>query len=181
MNIEKLLCAGFGGQGIMSMGMMLAYSAMIEDKHVSWCPSYGPEMRGGTANCSIVISDDEIASPIVTGEADAVIAMNLPSLKKFESYVKKGGLLLINSSLISEKSNRTDIEVKYIDANHIAQNIKSDSKVANIIMLGALLKVKPILQIDTIKKSFLKVFGESKAKFLPMNEKAIDSGASAIE
>ncbi len=180
MNTEKLLCAGFGGQGIMSMGMMLAYSAMIEDRHVSWCPSYGPEMRGGTANCSIVISDDEIASPIITSEANAVVVMNLPSLKKFESYVKKGGLLLINSSLVEEKSSRTDIEVKYIDANHIAQDIKSDGKVANMIMLGALMKLKPIVQMDTIKKSFLSVFGKNKEKFLPMNEKAIESGADAV-
>ncbi len=180
MSTEKLLCAGFGGQGIMSMGMMLAYSAMVEDKHVSWCPSYGPEMRGGTANCSIVISDNEIASPIVTSEANVVIAMNLPSLKKFESYVKKGGLLLLNSSLIEEKPTRTDIEVKYIDANHIAQKIKSDGKVANMIMLGALIKLKPIVQLETIKKSFLNVFGKSKSKFLPMNEEAIESGANSV-
>lgn len=180
MSTEKLLLAGFGGQGIMSMGMMLAYSGMIENKHVSWCPSYGPEMRGGTANCSVIISDNEVASPIVNAEATVVVAMNMPSLKKFESYVAKGGLLLVNSSLIEEKSLRDDIDVRYIKANHIAKEIEPSGKVANMVMLGALIELKPMVKVDTLKEAFLKVFGENKAKFLPMNEQAISNGAKTI-
>ena len=179
MNTEKLICAGFGGQGVMSMGMMIAYSGMIENKHVSWCPSYGPEMRGGTANCSVIVSDNEVASPIVINDATIVVVMNLPSFKKFESAVKTGRLLLINSSLISEKSSRTDIDVKYINANHIAEDINA-SKAANMVMLGALIKLKPIVEVETLTKAFLKVFGEDKAKFLPMNEEALSKGAMAV-
>jgi Pyruvate ferredoxin/flavodoxin oxidoreductase. len=108
--IEQVIMAGFGGQGVMSMGQLLAYSGMLEGKNVSWLPSYGPEMRGGTANCNVIVSDDEIGSPIVT-EATAVIAMNLPSLDKFEHSVMPGGTLIINSSLIERKCSRTDIDV----------------------------------------------------------------------
>jgi 2-oxoglutarate ferredoxin oxidoreductase subunit gamma len=136
--IEQVIMAGFGGQGVMSMGQLLAYSGMLEGKNVSWLPSYGPEMRGGTANCNVIVSDDEIGSPIVT-EATAVIAMNLPSLDKFEHSVMPGGTLIINSSLIERKCSRTDIDVFYIPANEIADEL-GNNRVANMVMLGAYLK-----------------------------------------
>ncbi|MBP7913644.1 MAG: 2-oxoacid:acceptor oxidoreductase family protein, partial [Proteocatella sp.] len=133
---NKVICAGFGGQGVMSMGQLLAYAGMIEDKYVSWLPSYGPEMRGGTANCGVTVSDEEIGSPIITNDADIAIVMNLPSLIKFEKDVKPGGKIFINSSLIEKKVERTDIEVYYIDANKIAADI-GNIKAANLVMLGA--------------------------------------------
>lgn len=178
-SIEKMICAGFGGQGVMSMGMMIAYAGMLENKQVSWCPSYGPEMRGGTANCSVIVSEKEVGSPLVTNDATIAVVMNLPSLLKFEASLVKGGLLLVNSSLIDKKATRDDIEVRYIDANTLAEDV-GNPKASNMIMLGALIKMKPIVKLETLKKAFLKVFGENKAEFLPMNEKALVKGGEAV-
>ena len=133
--MHQIVIAGFGGQGIMTMGQFLAYAGMLEGKAVSWLPSYGPEMRGGTANCHVIISSEgAVGSPIVT-DATAVIVMNRPSLAKFEPLTIPGGLLLINASLITDKSRREDIEVLYIPANEIADELK-DTRVANMVMLG---------------------------------------------
>src|SRR5690554_2087593 len=119
---ERLIIAGFGGQGVMSMGQLLTYSGMIENKNVSWLPSYGPEMRGGTANCNVIVSDGLIGSPVVT-EATTAIVMNKPSLDKFEEDVVEDGNILINSSLIDKKTNRTDVKAYYVPANDIANEL----------------------------------------------------------
>ena len=176
---NKVICAGFGGQGVMSMGQLLAYAGMIEDKHVSWLPSYGPEMRGGTANCGVTVSDEEIGSPIITNDADIAIVMNLPSLIKFEKDVKPGGKIFVNSSLIEKKVERTDIEVYYIYANKIAADI-GNIKAANLVMLGAVLKSTPIVDIESILEAFKKVFGPSKERFIPQNREALVKGGESI-
>ena len=134
--LEQSIFAGFGGQGVLLMGQLLAYAGMMEDKEVSWLPSYGPEMRGGTANCSVVVSDAEIASPVVN-HADAVVIMNQPSLEKFEKMVKPGGVLIYNSDLVTYKNPRTDVKVIPVPANSVAAEMGND-KVANVIALGAL-------------------------------------------
>ena len=140
---KEFIFAGFGGQGTLLIGKFLALACMKDGKHVSWLPSYGPEMRGGTANCSVIISDEPIASPLVD-EPDVVIAMNEPSLDKFEPHVKPGGLLIINSSLIDRQSVRDDIEVVYCDSNHIAEAV-NNPKGANVAILGAMLEKCPVV------------------------------------
>lgn len=180
MSTEKIIFAGFGGQGVMSMGQMLTYAGMIEEKNVTWCPSYGPEMRGGTANCSVVVSTELIGSPLISHDATAGVIMNLPSLSKFEPDIVPNGVLLINSSLIDKKATRTDIKVAYIEANKIAGDI-GNPKAANMVMLGALLSMRNIVSFDSIQQAFLKVFGERKKDFLPMNEKALNAGAEVVK
>ena len=175
---EKIIIAGFGGQGIMSLGQMLCYSGMDEGHRVSWLPSYGPEMRGGTANCHVIVSDEDIASPIVS-IADTVIAMNLPSLDKFESRLKKGGKLFINSSLIEKKAQRDDIEVFYIPANDIANEL-GNSRVAGMVVLGAYLKKAGTVKPKSVIESLKKVLGEKKAGLIPVNEKALERGGELV-
>ncbi|MGI6189487.1 MAG: 2-oxoacid:ferredoxin oxidoreductase subunit gamma [Clostridiales bacterium] len=176
---HQIIIAGFGGQGIMSMGQLLAYAGMLEDKNVSWLPSYGPEMRGGTANCNVIISDDMVASPIIT-KATAVIAMNKPSLDKFENAVSRGGLLLINSSLIDRKASRDDIEVCYIPANEIAEKL-GNSRVANMVMLGSYIAKSNAVSPGSVINSLTKVLGSSKAHFIPINQKALSMGAEYVK
>jgi len=135
---SNIILAGFGGQGILFAGKLLAYSGLMDNKEVSWLPSYGPEMRGGTANCSVVISDSEISSPLVL-EPDDLIAMNLPSYNKFIDKIKPGGKAFIDSTLVEEKSDRTDIECYYVPATSLAQE-NNLSGMANIILIGKLLK-----------------------------------------
>lgn len=172
---EKLIIAGFGGQGVMAMGQLLTYSGMIEDKNVSWLPSYGPEMRGGTANCNVTISSDAVGSPVVV-DSTTVIVMNLPSLDKFEASVEPGGKLFVNSSLISKKSTRDDIEVYYIPANDIANEL-GNTRIANMVMLGAYLGVTDLVKFESIYEAFGQVFGETKAHLLPINKEALARGA----
>lgn len=176
---ERIIIAGFGGQGVMSMGQLLTYSGMIENKNVSWLPSYGPEMRGGTANCNVMVADAPIGSPIVT-EATTGIMMNRPSLDKFEDDIVDGGILLINSSLIDIKSKRDDLNVYYIPANEIAVELGS-AKAANMVMLGAYLELTKVVKTDSIIEAFKKVFGESKAHLIPMNKDALKKGAEAVK
>lgn len=177
---EKVICSGFGGQGIMSLGQLLTYAGMVEGKEVSWLPSYGPEMRGGTANCNVMISDNPIGSPVVTNDATAVIVMNQPSLEKFEENLIPGGVLLINSSLIPKKATRTDVKAYYIPANEIAVEL-GNSKVANMIMLGAYLEaVKPV-SMDSVKETLKKIFSDSKAKLIPLNEEALKRGMDCVK
>ena len=121
METKKICFAGFGGQGVLSVGKLLAYAAMIKDKEVSWCPSYGPEMRGGTANCTVIISDEPIGSPVVTKNASSAVVMNEPSFRKFENVVAPGGAMIINANLISLKPERTDIRTIYVPASDIAK------------------------------------------------------------
>lgn len=175
---EKVIMAGFGGQGVMSIGKMLAYAGMIEGKEVSWLPSYGPEMRGGTANCAVIVSEHVIGSPVITNDATAAIIMNLPSLSKFEKDVVPGGYIIVNSSLIEEKVSRDDVKAVYIPANEIAIEL-GNPKVANIVMLGAYIELTKCVTIDTALQAFLKVFGENKIKFLEINKQALEKGAEA--
>lgn len=179
MSIHRVICAGFGGQGVMSMGQLLTYAGMIEGKEVSWLPSYGPEMRGGTANCSVTVSDKPIGSPIISGDATCAIIMNLPSLEKFEKEIESGGILLINSSLIHQKSKRNDITSYYIPANELSQEL-GGTKFANMIMLGAYLKLTNTVEVDSILEAFKKVFGPKKEKYLGINREAIQLGMKQI-
>lgn len=176
---EKIICAGFGGQGVMSLGQLLTYAGMLEGKEVSWLPSYGPEMRGGTANCSVMISDKMIGSPVITDDATAAIVMNLPSLQKFESNVAKNGMVLVNSSLISKKVSREDVKAYYIPANEIANEL-GNSKAANMVMLGSYIELASPVAMQTVKDTLKKVFGPSKAHLIPLNEEALDKGAAAV-
>lgn len=180
MSTARVICAGFGGQGVMSMGQLLTYAGMLEGKEVSWLPSYGPEMRGGTANCAVTVSDSPVGSPLITGDATCAIVMNLPSLEKFEQEVKPGGKILVNSSLIEKKVQRDDVEVHYIAANDIAAEL-GNPRVANMIMLGAYLKADSTVEIDSVLEAFKKVFGPSKEKFVPLNKAALEKGADAIK
>lgn len=175
---QRLIIAGFGGQGVLSMGQLLAYAGMLESKNVTWLPSYGPEMRGGTANCNVIISDEPIGAPIVT-DATAAIIMNLPSLSKFETAVEPGGLIFINSSLIDKKTSRSDIEAIYIPANDIAAELNND-KVANMIILGAYLKKTNAVHVESILESLKKVLGPGKEKLIPLNREALAKGASLV-
>lgn len=177
---EKVIMAGFGGQGVMAIGKLLAYAGMIEGKHVTWMPSYGPEMRGGTANCSVVVSDEEVGSPLISKDGTAAIVMNLPSLAKFENELVPGGKLLINKSLINEKPTRTDLDVHYVSANELASELGND-KVANMVMLGAYLELTKIVKVESVLDAFVKVFGENKSKLVPINKKALEKGAEAAK
>ena len=175
--IHEVIMAGFGGQGVMLIGQLLTYGGMLADKQVSWIPSYGPEMRGGTANCSVIIADEAIGSPLVT-EPTAVIAMNLPSLDKFEHSLLPGGVLIINSSLIERKANRSDITVHYVPANDIAADL-GNAKVANMVALGALLAATGAVETDCVLKAFAKMFAK-RPELLPVNEQAIAAGAQCV-
>lgn len=176
---ERIIIAGFGGQGVMAMGQLLTYSGMVEEKNVSWLPSYGPEMRGGTANCNVTISSDPVGSPVVV-EATTAIVLNKPSLDKFETSVVPGGNLLINTSLIDRKSNRDDLNVYYIPANEIAIEL-GNVRIANMVMLGAYIEITKAIGVDSVYKAFEKVFGESKAHLLPINKQALEKGAEAVK
>lgn len=170
--------AGFGGQGVLLIGQLIAYAGMYEGRNVSWLPSYGPEMRGGTANCSVVVSDDPIASPVLS-MADCVIAMNTPSLEKFEANVNPGGKLFINSSIIDKKATRTDIDVYYVPCNEIADQL-GNPKVLNMAMLGAFLEATNVVKVDSVLDALLYKLGEKKAKLIPLNRQAIEMGAASI-
>jgi len=176
---SEMIMAGFGGQGVLLMGQLAAYAGMIEDKNVSWLPSYGPEMRGGTANCCVIVSDDPVGSPVVT-EADAVIVMNKPSLDKFENTLKPGAKLFINSSLIDKKPTRTDIDVYYVPANDIAAEL-GNTRVANIVMLGAYVASSGFVSKKSVIEAVEYVLGKRKAHLIPVNEKAFDEGAKLVK
>ncbi|MBT3318768.1 MAG: 2-oxoacid:acceptor oxidoreductase family protein [Clostridia bacterium] len=176
--INKLISAGFGGQGVLLLGQLVTYAGMIEDKHVSWMPSYGPEMRGGTANCNVIVSSDPVGSPVVTN-ADAVIALNGPSLDKFEKTVKPGGKLFINSSIVEKKAKRKDIDVYNIPASEMAIKF-GNSKVTNMVMLGAYVTATAVVTKDSIMIGIKKFLGKSKAHLIALNEKAFDAGAKLV-
>ena len=175
----QFLIAGFGGQGILLIGQLMAKAAMHEGKNVSWMPSYGPEMRGGEANCAVVISDEPIGSPLVTEPPVAVI-MNLPSLKKFEPAMEKGGTLLYNTSLIEAKPQRTDTKVLPIPCNEIAESL-GNGRVANMVMLGAIIAATGAISIDSAMDALKDAFGEKKADLLPLNRKAMEAGMNAVK
>ncbi len=176
---EEIIIAGFGGQGVLSMGMILCYSGMIENKEVSWMPSYGPEMRGGTANCIAIVSDSKISSPIIS-TFDTVIALNQPSVDKFEKAVKPGGLLLYESNNVINPTTRSDIEIIGINATQEAAKMKN-TKIMNMIMLGSCLKKKPIIELKNILEGLKKVLPERYHHLLPLNEQALKRGMEMVE
>ena len=171
---EEIIIAGFCGQGVLSMGQILCYSGVMEDKEVTWMPSYGPEMRGGTANCIAIISDTKISSPILT-KFDTVIALNQPSLDKFEQAVKPGGLLIFEASTILNPPTRTDIDIVPIEAANEAAKLKN-SKVMNMIVLGAFLQKKPIIKMENIIEGIKKVLPERYHHLIPLNKQALEKG-----
>jgi 2-oxoglutarate ferredoxin oxidoreductase subunit gamma len=172
---QGIRIAGFGGQGVISSGILLTYSGMMDDKHVTFFPSYGAEMRGGTANCSVVISTDEVATPIVA-QPDTVIVLNEPSLAKFEPLVKPGGLLIVNTSLIKSKPTRKDIKIVNVPCNEVADKL-GNAKVANIVALGAFAKHTGAVSIETIAKSLAKIYKKAKPELIKLNEEALKKGA----
>ena len=176
---EEIIVAGFGGQGVLAMGRLMAYAGMIEGKNVSWLPSYGPEMRGGTANCSVILSDELVGCPVIS-RATCLIAMNGPSLDKFESAVAPGGKIIVNSSLIKRKVERTDVEAVYCPVSDTALEL-GDVRGANMIMLGAYIGLTGFPSPEKVKESLLKVFGEGKKKLIPMNEAALNKGMEMVK
>ena len=162
----------------MSMGQLLTYSGMFDDKQVSWYPSYGPEMRGGTANCNVTISDETVGSPVVV-EATTALVLNSPSLDKFEGNVLPNGKLFINSSLITKKATRDDIEVYYVPANEIANEL-GNNRVANMVMLGAFIEAAKPVKVESVYEAFLEVFGTNKSHLLPINKEALERGAQSV-
>lgn len=177
--LQEMIFAGFGGQGVLSMGTLLAYAAMKEGKEVSWMPSYGPEMRGGTANCIVNISDKTISSPIVS-EYDVAIVLNQPSLKKFESRVKKGGILIWESSNIKKPPTRTDINVYALPAIDKATNKLKNIKVMNMLVLGALIKINHIVKKESLILALKETLPKRHHNLIPLNKKAIEIGTNLV-
>ena len=173
---QEIIFAGFGGQGTLSMGKFLAYAGMDANMNVSWLPSYGPEMRGGTANCSVILSDEPIGSPIIN-DPNSLIVMNRPSLDKFENTLVKGGLLILDSDLVDRMPLRDDIEVICIPAQTEAMKIGS-KQIANMVLLGALVKKTGIVSMEALI-SALK--GHGKERFFEINKQALEIGASYIK
>ena len=174
----EIVLAGFGGQGILFLGKMIATAGMLEGKEVSWIPSYGPEMRGGTANCSVVVSDRRIGTPVVS-HPNVLVAMNRPSLEKFESKMQPGGFLLINRTLIEIPHTRQDIDVSYVEITGLAGEL-GNPRLANIVALGALIGRLPIVGRDAVLGALKKELSGKKAALLDLNVKALDAGAQAV-
>ena len=174
MKTTQILIAGFGGQGILFAGKFLAYKGLMEDKQVSWLPSYGPEMRGGTANCNVILSDTPVGSPIIT-TPDVLIAMNLPSLQKYVDTVAPGGQIYVDSALIDVKVERTDVEVFYIPATQMAKDNEIPS-LANMIIVGHLLQNQPELDFAGAKETVEHLVPPKKAALVELNKKALSMG-----
>jgi 2-oxoglutarate ferredoxin oxidoreductase subunit gamma len=177
--LEEIIIAGFGGQGVMSMGELIAYAGMLEGKGVSWLPSYGPEQRGGTANCAVVVSDEPVGSPLVTRPSTAIV-LNNPSFDKFEQQVRPGGLLIINTSLVIRVSERKDIKLIEINATDMANDL-GNSRVANMILLGAFLEHTKIVSEESVLASLKKVLSKDKHHMLEINKQALMKGASLVQ
>ena len=175
----EIIIAGFGGQGVLSMGKILAYSGLMEDKEVTWMPAYGPEQRGGTANVTVIVSEERISSPILS-QYDVAIVLNQPSLDKFESKVKPGGILIYDGFGIINPPTRKDINVYRIDAMDKAAELKN-SKVFNMIVLGGLLKVCPIVSTNGLNKALYKTLPERHHGLIPLNKEAVEAGGQIIQ
>ncbi len=175
---EEVIIAGFGGQGVLSMGKILAYSGVMQNQEVSWMPSYGPEMRGGTANVTVIVSDDRISSPIIH-EYDTAIILNQQSLDKFESTVKPGGILLFDPNGIINPPTRKDITVYSIEGAAEAAKL-GNPKTFNMIVLGAYLKIKPIIQTENVEKGLEKSLPKRHHKLIPMNLEAVKVGMEKV-
>lgn len=178
MHNERIILAGFGGQGVMTMGQLLAQAGLDEGRHVSWLPSYGPEMRGGTANCDVIVDDEEIASPVVHGDATSVIIMNVPSMK-FVGDLVPGGMALINTSLIDVRVERTDVRAFYVPANEIAIGV-GNLKTTNMVMLGAFAEMTHCVDAESILHAMQLKLGAKKAHLMDVNRAAFAAGAQAI-
>jgi 2-oxoglutarate ferredoxin oxidoreductase subunit gamma len=176
---EELIIAGFGGQGVLSMGKILAYSGIMEEKEVTWFPSYGPEMRGGTANVTVIISDKRISSPIVK-HFDTAIILNQQSMDKFEKSVKSGGTLLYDPNGVIHPPTRTDINIFKVDATKTAVDM-GNPKVFNMIVFGSYLKIRPILTLDNVEKGLQKSLPERYHNTIPLNLAAIKKGQEIVE
>jgi 2-oxoglutarate ferredoxin oxidoreductase subunit gamma len=172
----EIIIAGFGGQGVLFAGQVLAYAAMDAGKEVTYIPAYGPEMRGGTANCTVIISSEEIGSPLVRNPR-AVIAMNLPSFDKYEPLVVPGGTLIVNQSLVNRGAKRTGLQFLLVPANEIAEGL-GDKRMANIVMVGALLAQLPVLSLEAVEKSIGGHLPERHKKLLPLNLESLRAGAT---
>ncbi|GAB4278152.1 MAG: 2-oxoacid:acceptor oxidoreductase family protein [Candidatus Rifleibacteriota bacterium] len=177
--VERIILAGFGGQGILFLGKVLAETGMRAGKYVSWIPSYGPEMRGGTANCTVILSENEIASPLVT-VPDTVIAMNRPSVAKFNLRIKAGGMLMYNSSLIERQEFRDDIRLVEIPASDIAEEI-GNPRVANLVMAGAYSKFSKLFSYEDLKETLPKLLPASKKDMIEVNLAALEKGYNYVQ
>jgi 2-oxoglutarate ferredoxin oxidoreductase subunit gamma len=177
--LEEIIIAGFGGQGVMSMGQLIAYAGMLEGKGVSWLPSYGPEQRGGTANCAVVVSDEPVGSPLVTNPSTAIV-LNNPSFDKFEHRVRPGGFLIINSSLVTRVSERSDIEIIELTATGMAADL-GNARVANMILLGAFIELTKVVSNESIIESLKKVLSEEKHHLIEVNKQALNKGFSLVK
>jgi len=175
---EEIIIAGFGGQGVLSMGKILAYSGIMQDQEVSWMPSYGPEMRGGTANVTVILSDERISSPIVH-EYDTAIILNQQSLDKFEKHIKPGGVLLYDNNGITHPPSRKDINIHLVEAAKESAKMGS-TKTFNMIVLGAYLNIKPIVELENVMKGLKKSIPERHHNLLPLNEQAILRGKEIV-
>lgn len=174
----EIIISGFGGQGVLSMGKILAYSALMENKEVTWMPAYGPEQRGGTANVTVIISDERISSPILS-KYDIAIVLNQPSLDKFEPRVKPGGILIYDNYGIINPPKRTDINVYTIDAMDKAAEMKN-SKIFNMIVLGGLLRICPVVTNNGLEKALYKTLPERHHNLIPLNMEAVNAGGDII-
>lgn len=172
----EIVIAGFGGQGVLFAGQMLAYAAMDSGKETTWIPSYGPEMRGGTANCTVIVADEEIGAPMVRNP-QAVIAMNRPSLDKYEPLVAHGGVLVINTSMVDRPVKRIDLRVVEVPGNEIAEKI-GDKRLTNMVMLGALLGKLPVLTLGAVEQALAGHLPERQRKMLELNKEALQEGAN---
>ncbi len=175
---EEIIIAGFGGQGVLSMGKIIAYSGVMQDMEVSWMPSYGPEMRGGTANVIVIVSDERISSPIIK-KFDTAIILNQQSMDKFEVSVKPGGVLIYDGNGITRHPERTDITIYRVDATEEASKM-NNPKIFNTIVLGGYLKVKPVLRMENVIKGLKKSLPERYHNLIPLNEKALLRGEGII-
>jgi 2-oxoglutarate ferredoxin oxidoreductase subunit gamma len=176
--LEEIIIAGFGGQGVMSMGQLIAYAGMLEGKGVSWLPSYGPEQRGGTANCAVVVSNEPVGSPLVTNPSTAIV-LNNPSFEKFEPRVRPGGVLIINSSLVTRASERSDIEIIELTATDLAADL-GNARVANMILLGAFIERTKVVTSDSIIESLKKVLSKEKHHLIEVNKQALNKGSAMV-
>ena len=176
---KEIIISGFGGQGVLSMGKILAYSGLMDNKEVTWMPAYGPEQRGGTANVTVIVSDERISSPILS-KYDIAVVLNQPSLEKFEPKIKPGGILIYDSFGIINKPTRKDITVYEINAMDKAAEMKN-SKVFNMIVLGGLLKIAPVVSTTGVEKALKKTLPERHHHLIPLNMQAIEEGGKIIE
>lgn len=176
---EEIIIAGFGGQGVLSMGKILAYSGIMQDKEVSWMPSYGPEMRGGTANVTVILSDERISSPYLQ-LFDTAIILNQQSMDKFEETVKPGGVLIYEPNGIHQHPTRTDIDIYQIEGTKLATEM-GNKKIFNMVILGGYLKVKPVVELENVIEGLKKSLSERYHHLIPLNEEAINIGMEHIK